>query len=450
MQRRVVVVGGNAAGLTAASRAKRLRPELEITVIESSPFISYSICGLPYFIGGEVRDFQQLLRFTPELLREKRGIEAKTNVRGVAILPAKRTLRCQTVNGNDSFDLSYDQLVLATGYIPIQPNIEGCDLAGVWTVSRLEHGLQIREQVEGLQLRRAVIIGGGYIGLMMAHGLRTLGLDVTLFESERHVFSSVDEDMAELIEAELQRQGVKLMLKTRVEQLVGKAGIFKGVRLGREIYAADLALLDVGVLPNARLALDSGLPCGLSRAIEVDTTGQTGWHGVFAAGNCAETRHLVSGRPLFSALGTTAARQGRVVGDNLAGKKSHFPGTLESSIEKVFDLSIGRTGLTTRQAIESGFVTDSVRVTARNRADYFPGSAPLDVKLIFEKPGGRLLGGQIIGPGQAGKRIDTLATALAARLSLQDLIQLDLVYAPPFATLWDPIQTAAKVGLRKL
>lgn len=445
-----MVIGGNAAGMTAASRARRLDPDLDITILEMGPFISYSICGLPYYIAGLVESHEQLITFTPETLEAERGIKARVGVRVEEIRPARRNLLCTELAGGKEFELAYDRAVVATGYIPRVPDIEGRQLENVFTVSRLEHGIWIREEIEKQGCRKAAIIGGGYIGLMMAHGLRSLGLEVVLFDRNRHVFNQVDEDMAEHIEEELRRHGVELVLESEVKSLASREGRFCGVELGREVHPADLALIDVGILPNTELALRSGIPLGLSGAIQADERGQTAVAGVYAAGNCAETIHQVSGRPIFSALGTTAAKQGRVVGENLAGLRSFFRGSLETAVEKIFDLAAARTGLTLREALGHGFDADAVQVSDWGHTRYYPGSKKLHVKLVFERRTGRLLGGQMIGDESAGKRIDTLVAALTARMTLYEIAQLDLAYAPPYASLWDPIQIAANVGLRKL
>ncbi len=450
MRERVVVIGGNAAGMTAASRAKRLDPTLDITILEGSRFISYSICGLPYFLSGTVDRHEQLIGFTPEKLSRERGIQARTNVLVEEILPGRRSVRAQDLQSGDRFELAYDKAVVATGYLPRLPAIEGCDLTNVFTVSRLEDGLRIREAIDCGCAKRAAVVGAGYIGLMMADALVAAGLEVILFERQAQVFAQLDPEMAELVQEELRRNGVQLLLGVEVRRLEGAEGSFRAVVTGRERVEADLAVVDVGVRPNTSLAEQSGICLGLSGAVQVDDRGQTQTSGILAAGNCAETRHLVSGKPVFSALGTTAAKQGRVVGENLAGVRSTFSGTLETAVEKVFDVAIGRTGLTFRQALRDGFEAQAVQITSRDRADYYPGSAPLHVRLIFQKRTGRLLGGQLVGSDSGVKRIDTLVTALTARMTLAQLSQLDLAYAPPMGTLWDPILIAANVGMREL
>ena len=443
-----MVVGGNAAGMTAASRARRLDPELDILILEASRFISYSICGLPYYVARVVGRHSDLVQFTPESLQEERGIRALTGTRVSEIMPGRRGIRYVEMESGQETVIGYEKLVLATGYHPRLPRfVPEHQVGGLLTFSRLEHGLQLRDLTSSRP--QAVVVGAGYIGLMMAEALSALGLSVTLLERGRQVFSQVDRDMAELVQSELEKNGVRVLLETGGSGIVEERGRIRALEIGRGSIPCDLALVDVGVRPNTDLAERAAIPLGMSGGVQVNSRGMTDLAGIFAAGNCAETIHRVTGKPVVSALGTTAAKQGRVVGENLAGMRSEFAGTLETSIEKVFNLGVARTGLTSQQAFRGGFEADSVRIQARDRAAYYPDAQPVHVKLVFERKTLRLLGGQIIGGGHAAKRIDTLVAALSAEMSIRDLAQLDLAYAPPFGTLWDPIQIAANVALRK-
>ncbi|HSR54569.1 MAG TPA: FAD-dependent oxidoreductase [Acidobacteriota bacterium] len=449
MREKIVVIGGNAAGMTAASRAKRLEPDLSLLILEAGRYISYSICGVPRYVTGGLGQASELTAFNPQSLKQERGIEARTRVRVEEIWPGRRMLSARDLDSGEAFRESYDRLVLAAGYVPRRPDVEGCQLDNVFTVSRLEHGEHIRRAVQTGRTRRAAVIGGGYIGLMMAEALRQSGLQVVLLEREAHIQPNLDDDLCQVLEEELSRQGVELRLRTPVRRLCGE-GRVEAVEASGERLPVDLALIDVGVAPNIELASRAGITLGVSGAIQVDPRGCTDVHGIYAAGNCAETRHLVSRRPLFSTLGTTAAKQGRVVGENLAGLRSTFRGTLETSVERIFNLAAARTGLTLRQALQCGFEGEALTVKARDRAAYMPESKTLRVRLVWEKRSGRLLGGQMVGPHASAKRIDTLVAALSAEMKIDDLAQLDLAYAPPFGTLWDPIQIAANQALKRL
>ncbi len=434
--------------MTAASRAKRLHPELDILVLEATRFISYSICGLPYYVAQVVGHHSDLVQFTPESLQEERGIGALTGARVSEIMPGRRGLRYVELKDGHETVIGYEKLVLATGYHPRLPRfVPEHEVGGLLTFNRLEHGLQLRDLTSSRP--QAVVVGAGYIGLMMAEALIALGLSVTLLERSRQVFNQIDQDMAELVQSELEENGVRVLLETGASGIVEERGRIRALEIGRGSIPCDLALVDVGVRPNTDLAERAAIPLGMSGGIQVNSRGMTDLTGIFAAGNCAETVHRVTGKPIVSALGTTAAKQGRVVGENLAGRRSEFSGTLETSIEKVFNLGVARTGLTSQQAFRGGFEADSVRIEARDRAAYYPDVQPVHVKLVFERKTLRLLGGQIVGGGQSAKRIDTLVAALSADMTVRDLAQLDLAYAPPFGTLWDPIQIAANVALRK-
>ena len=435
--------------MAAASRARRLDPELDILILEASRFISYSICGLPYYVARVVGRHSDLVQFTPESLQEERGIRALTGTRVSEIMPGRRAIRTVETESGQETVIGYEKLVIATGYHPRLPRfVPEHEVDGLLTFNRLEHGLQLRELTASRP--RVVVVGAGYIGLMMVEALVALGLSVTLLERSRQVFSQIDQDMAELVREELEANGVRVLLETGASGIVEERGRIRAVEIGRGSIPCDLALVDVGVRPNTDLADQAAIPLGMSGGIQVNSRGMTDLTAIFAAGNCAETIHRVTGRPVVSSLGTTAAKQGRVVGDNLAGLRSEFAGTLETSIEKVFKLGVARTGLTSQQAFRGGFEADSVRIEARDRAAYYPDAQPVHVKLVFERKTLRLLGGQIIGGGHAAKRIDTLVAALSAEMTIRDLAQLDLAYAPPFGTLWDPIQIAANVALRNV
>ncbi len=434
--------------MTAASRAARIDPNLDIQILEASRFISYSTCGLPYYVAQILGRHSDLVQFTPRTLKERRGIRARTGARVVEILPGRRRVRyLESESGRDSL-VHYDRLVIATGYKPLLPRfIPQHEIRGLLTMSRLEDGIRLHDLTSSC--RKAIVVGGGYIGLMMAEALVARSLEVTLLDRNRQVCGELDEDMARIVQQELESNGVGVLLETRVTGIVEEGRRLRALQVGRETLPCDLGLVDVGVGPNTDLAEQAGIPLGMSSAIQVDGRGQTQLPGIYAAGNCAETIHLVTGKPIAPALGTSAAKQGRVVGENLAGRRSQFPGTLETSVEKVFSLGVARTGLTLRQAVADGFEADSVHIKALDRAAYYPESQPLHVKLVFERRTLRLLGGQMIGGGPSAKRIDTLVTALTARMTVRDLSQLDLAYAPPFGTLWDPLQIAANVALRK-
>ncbi len=441
---RILVVGGNAAGMTAASRAKRLDPGLDITVLEAGARIAYSICGLPYYLEGRVSDISELELFTPETLRNERGIEARVQTRVTAISPTQRKIEVEELSSGSRETLGYDKLLLATGYRPRKPDIEGVGLEGVFTASRLADGEAVQSWLDERRPRRAVLVGGGYVGLEMAEALSKRGLEVTLVDAAPQLFAALDPDMAHRVEDALVRDGVRVMTGRRVRRLEGsRSGSVEVVELvkGALRIPAELVFVDIGVDPDVALASDAGIELGRSGAIAVSERMETSFAGIYAAGNCAETLHLVSGRPTIMPLGTVAAKQGRVAGENLAGRRSHFRGAVGTSIVKVFGIAAARTGLSSAEALAAGFAVAEATIEGTFRARYF-GDAEGTVKVIADRDSGRLLGAQIVGSDEAALRIDVAATALTAKMTVHEASQLDLGYVPPLGALWNPFLVA--------
>jgi CoA-dependent NAD(P)H sulfur oxidoreductase len=449
---RILVIGANAAGMTAASRAKRLDPSLDVTLVEAGPRIAYSICGLPFALSGRGPSFQDLVLFTPETLRNERGIEALVDTEAVAIEPSRRTVALQRRATGERSSLHYDRLLVATGYRPLAPDIEGVDVEGVFRASRIEDGEAIGAWLTRKAARRATVIGGGYVGLEIAEALVERGCEVTIVERESHVLPSLDPEMARLVERELERNGVRVLTGRVTRRIAAtSAGRVESVELatGSLRIPADVVFLDVGVAPRVELAANAGIRLGTSGAIAVSEQMETNVPAVYAAGNCAETLHLVSGRAAPIPLGTVAAKQGRVAGDNLAGRRSRFAGALGTSIVRVFGVTAASTGLSSTEAERSGFRSISAVIEGKFRAPYF-GGAPATVKISAARDNGRILGAQIVGSAEGAAGIDVLATALTARMTVSDAAQLDLAYAPPAGALWSPILVAMNQLAREL
>jgi NADPH-dependent 2,4-dienoyl-CoA reductase/sulfur reductase-like enzyme len=446
---RIVVIGGNAAGMTAASRAKRVDPRLDITVLEKSPFISYSTCGLPYFISDEVSS-DDLVRFTPARLRTERGIEALVDVQVDAVLPSRKLVTGHRTNTGESVSCSFDRLLLATGVSASVPDIPGASLQNVFSLNSLADALDARPSMENAH--RVAIVGGGYVGLEMAEALRKTGKTVSIFERNSHVLTSVDPDMSRVIEYELLRHGVELRLGTPVDALVGEDTRVIGVKtrstLG--VSPAEAVLLDTGVTPNVELCEGADIHVGEAGGIAVNEYMETNVPSVFAAGNCAEAFCLLRRRPVLHHIGTVAAKQGRIAGENLAGKRSTFSGTVGTTILKVFDLAVGRAGYSSDEAAAERVKAVSVRIEALDKASYLPGSRKIWIKLIANRENGMLIGAQSVGYGDVSKRIDVAATAITSSMTIEELSQLDLSYTPPYGSLWDPLLVAAQALLRQL
>lgn len=445
----IVIVGGNAAGLTAASRARRLNPRLDITVLEKTPHVAYSTCGIPYYVAGDLTA-GDLVSFTPARLWDERNIQARTGVAIEAVLPSRRRVEGRRIDTGEQVSIRFDRLLLATGVRPRIPEIPGTELDNVFSLTTLEDAVRLRTGLE--DTARIAIVGGGYVGLEMAESLRRLGKQVTVFERQGQVMPGLDADIARIVEYELERHGVAVRTASPVEALVGSDGKVGGVKtrgaLGPE--PADAVLLDTGVVPNADLASSAGIRTGPTGAIAVNEYMETNVGGIYAAGNCAEAFCLQRRRPVIHYVGTVAVKQGRVAGENLAGRRSRFSGTVGTTILKVFDLAVGRTGLSSREASEERIPVVSARIEAFDRAAYYPGSRKIWVKLIADRETQRVLGAQSAGYGDVARRIDVAATAITSELTLAQLSQLDLSYTPPYGNLWDPLIVASQVLLRQV
>ncbi len=423
----LVVIGGVAAGLSAAARARRLDANLPILVLEKGDVISYGACGLPFFIEGRVRQPEDLVVYTPEYFRQKRNITVRTNARVTVINHSRRELQ---IEGGER--VPYDKLVIATGARPWTA-LPGSDRPHVFTLHTLGDATRLKRFLEEKHPKTAAVIGAGYIGLEAADALRRLGLAVTVLEAAPNVLHRADAELTSTLCSYMEKFGVELRCGERVESV--------------EQVKAELVLLAVGLRPNTELAADAGIELGRTGAIRTDERAETSLRGVFAAGDCAETTHLVTGRPAYIPLGTTANKMGRVAGANAAGARERFPGVAGTSILRVFDLGIGMTGFSVEQARREGFDPVSARVEAKERPRYFEGK-PVTVELVADRASGRLVGGLVMGEGDASLRVNVIAAALHARMRLDDFENLDLAYAPPFATVWDPLLVAAQ-QLRK-
>lgn len=440
---RLIVVGGVAAGLSAASQARR-RHEMEIRVYEKGPDISYSACGLPYFVSGVVPDANTLRVHSPDFFHSERSIDVFTHHEVVEISTSRRRVSALAPGGGNPEEVYYDHLILATGAEPVWPGIPGTGLKGVFHVNDLQSTVALKQHLAATSVSKAVIVGGGYIGLEMAEALKTESRAVVLLERSPRLFEAVDEEIVKVIEPELARNGVEVHTEAPVAALAGDAqGIVRRVHSNKTSFETDCVVLAIGVRPRTKLAQDAGVQLGAGGAISVNEYQETSVAAVYAAGDCADTLHLVSGQRVYVPLGTTANKQGRVAGENVAGGRERFPGVVGTAVVKVFGLEVARTGLSSEEALAAGFRVVPATVKAAARARYL-GGQDIMVKLIGDRASGRLLGAQMVGPEGVAKRIDVLATALHARLTAEQVYQLDLSYAPPFSTVWDPILIAAR------
>ncbi|MEW2472992.1 MULTISPECIES: FAD-dependent oxidoreductase [Micromonospora] len=454
MAERMIVIGGDAAGMAAAAQARRSRgrDDLEIVAFERGHFTSYSACGIPYWISGLVPDRDQLIARDPATHREKFGIDVRLRHEVVAIDLDRREVTAVDLTGGREIREPFDILMYATGAVPTTPDWARTDVAGVFGVQTLDDGSALRSWLDAdPPPKRAVVVGGGYIGVEMAEALVLRGLSVTLVERAEQPMSTVDPDMARLVTDAMRGLGVDIRTGVQVTGLSEHDGRVDAVRTDAGSIPADVVVLGLGVRPNTALAEAAGLPIGPTGGLRVDRQMRVaGVPGVWAGGDCVETLHRVSGMPVHVPLGTHANKQGRVAGINIGGGYATFAGVIGTAVTKVCDLEVGRTGLRERDALAAGFEFVSVIAESTNRAGYYPGARPMTVKLIAERPSGRLLGAQIVGWSEAAKRIDTLAVALWNRMTVDDMTALDLGYAPPYSPAWDPVLVAARKAVDAL
>jgi NADPH-dependent 2,4-dienoyl-CoA reductase/sulfur reductase-like enzyme len=449
MTERLVVVGGDAAGMSAASQARRRRgpDELEIVVFERGADTSYSACGIPYWVGEVVDERDELVVRTPEQFREKSAIDARIHHEVTRIDVDAGTVRVRDLDTGAEDDEPYDQLLLAMGATPIRPDLPGLDGPGVFGVQTLDDGQAIIDHLDGMAGDRpsAVIVGAGYIGLEMAEAFVTRGMEVHLVERSRRPMSTIDEDMGVRIADAMEGMGVTLHLETDVTAVRhDDAGRLAAVVTSAGDLRADAVVLGTGARPNSDLAVAAGIATGPTGGVSVDVRQRTSTPRVWAAGDCAEVHHRVSRQPAAIALGTIANKTGRVAGINLGGGYATFPGVLGTAITKVCGVEIGRTGLGEDDARASGYEPVTVVVESTTTAGYWPEAEPIAVKVIAERHTGRLLGAQIVGQAGSAKRIDVFAAALWNEMDVSELLHLDLSYAPPFSPVWDPVLIAAR------
>ena len=444
--KKIVIIGGDAAGMSAAARASRGSEPTELVVFEKTNTTSYAACGLPYFVGGHITEERELIARTPEAHRAN-GIDVRTQHEVTGIDTKARSVMVRSLTDDTSFTESYDELVIATGSRAIWPPFPGIDAAGIFSVHTIPDAKRIRCYATTAGVQHAVVVGGGYIGLEMVEAFLDLGLEVTLIERLPQPMASFDPEMAELITAELQRLGVNVHLSESVERFVAaEDGSVAQVVTNIGTHNADIVVMGLGAKPNTELAEAAGIAIGPSGGIATNAQMRTYTPHVWAAGDCAEALHQVSLSPVNIALGTHANKQGRTIGMNVSGTPARFPGVLGTAITKVREMEIARTGLSVREAMVAGFDAVSAQIRSESRAHYYPGSEPLTVRVVAERGSGRLLGAQIVGGHEAGKRIDALAVGIAAGLSATEFSLLDLAYAPPFSPVYDPILIAARIA----
>jgi NADPH-dependent 2,4-dienoyl-CoA reductase/sulfur reductase-like enzyme len=444
---RLVIIGGDAGGMSAAAQARRRAPtdKLDILVFEKGDFTSYGACGLPYYVAGHMDDPEELVSRTPEEHRAN-GIDVRMRHEVVGVDLEKRVVRVRDVDAGTERSEAFDQLVFANGAEPIRPPLPGVDAEGVHGIQTIGDGIALREHVVREHTGdRAVVVGGGYIGLEMAEAMHERGMIVTVVDANSQPMSTLDEDMGELVAAAIRKIGLELRTETRVQAFgTDTQGHVQSVVTEHGTIPADIVVLGIGVKPSVGMARDAGVEIGPSGGVKTDRRMATSVPGVWAAGDCVETFHRVSHLPVTIALGTHANKQGRVVAENATGGYATFAGVIGTAITRVCAYEIGRTGLNEKEAREAGFEFVAATIESTTRAHYFEGSPEITVRVLAEKRSRRLLGAQIIGREGAAKRVDVMAAAIWNEMTVDEFVQLDLGYAPPFSPVWDSTLIAAR------
>ncbi|MGW2076061.1 FAD-dependent oxidoreductase [Streptomyces sp. NPDC001939] len=435
------------AGMSAASQARRMRgpDELEIVAFERGHFSSYSACGIPYWVGGEVTGRDELIARTPEEHRE-RSIDLRMRTEVTELDVEGGRVRSRELDTGTEAWTSYDKLVIATGARPVRPRIPGIDAPGVHGVQTLDDGQALLDSLAATPGRRAVVVGAGYIGVEMAEALIRRGYEVTVVNRGPEPMSTLDPDMGRLVHEAMTGMGITMVDDAEVTKiLTGDDGRARAVATTSDEYPADVVVLGIGVRPETSLARAAGLPLGEHGGLLTDLAMRVRGHeNIWAGGDCVEVLDLVSGRERHIALGTHANKHGQVIGTNAGGGYATFPGVVGTAVSKVCDLEIARTGLREKDARRAGLQYVSATIESTSRAGYYPGAAPMTVKMIAERRTGRLLGVQIVGREGAAKRVDVAAVALTAGMTVDQMTALDLGYAPPFSPVWDPVLVAAR------
>ena len=437
---KVVIVGGVAGGATAAARIRRLDEQAEIVAFERSGYISYANCGLPYYIGGVITDQAELTLQTPESFWQRFRVDMRVRHEVIAIHPERKAVSVRNLSTGETFEESYDKLLLSPGAKPTQPELPG--VGQVFTLRTVEDTLRIHEFVKTHHPRSVVLAGGGFISLEMAENLRELGMEVTMVQRPKQLMNPFDPEMASFIHAKMRKKGVRLLLGHTVEGFEEAPGGVRVLLKGAEPLEADMVVLAIGVTPDTQLAKEAGLELGVKGSIAVNDRMETSVPDIYAVGDAVQVQHFVTGEHTLISLAGPANKQGRIAADNICGGNSRYQGSQGSSVVKVFDMTAAATGINEQAARKAGIECDKVYLSPASHAGYYPGGRLLNMKVLFEKNTYRLLGAQIVGSEGVDKRIDVLVTAIRAGLTALDLKDLDLAYAPPYSSAKDPVNMA--------
>ncbi len=451
MKQRILVVGGLAAGPSAASKAKRVNPNAEVILFEQGEHISYGICEIPYFIGGVFSDPDHLVAYTPDRLQREKGVKAKTHHLVETIEAVKKRLVVRDLQKDRVEEYPYDKLILTTGSLPNRLGIDGEDARNVFHVKSLNHAFALKKFIEDERPRRAVIIGGGYIGIEMAEALRNRGLETTLLHRRDLPMSGLEEETRRAVRSELEEHGVRFVPKTETRALrVDSSNRVTEVITSSGVYSTDVVILSLGVQPNTSLAQSARIRVGTRNGILTDQRQTTSIDSIYAAGDCCEVKNRVTNGWSYIPLATTASKQGWVAGENAAGGNAVFKGTIRAIAVKVFRLEVAHVGISSDEARAAGFDVVTEHIAANSRIAFMPGNAKLHIILVADRRSRRVLGANIFGEDGAVLRANTVGVTIQHRLTIDELAQLDLIYTPPYSPLWDPILVGANQLRKKL
>lgn len=448
MSNAIVVIGGVAAGMSAASKAKRVCPDAMVSVYTEEPYISYSACSLPYFAKNLITEESQLIARTPDQMKV-RGVDVYTNCRVTAIHRDTKSITIENKDGHRE-DVNYDRLVIATGSKNIVPNIPNAKAKGVFTVKGIPDIHTIRAYIADNGCRKAVIIGGGFIGLEMADALFCLGMKTTVIEKAPQIMSILDEDIAGHISDYLVHSGLNIHCNTGVDGIVtDDNGKVCAVHTETGDFDADIVIMAIGLYADTQIAAEAGIELGFKKAIRVNERMETNIPNIYAAGDCAATKNLVTGQETWICLGTVANRNGKVAGENAAGGNAAYEGQIGTTVFKLLNKEAAKTGLSMREAKLAGIDAWDTVINSNTRASGYPGRGSIIVKLVVERDTNRLIGGQIFGDDGSAKRIDAIAAYVQLKQNVHSLAKLDMGYAPPFSPVWDPVLVAAAQAASK-
>ncbi len=450
MSENVVIVGGVAAGMSAASQAKRRKPSLNVIALEKTEFVSYGSCGLPYYIMDIIKKHTDLIAVTKEKFKTERNIDVQTRIEAVSIDPKEGKIHAIDHNEKKDVVFPYDYLAITTGASSIKPAIPGIEHPGIFLLRTLDDGIAVKGYIKSFPVKRTAIIGAGYIGMEMAEVFKGLGFEVVVIEKMPNILGTMDEEITSVVEKTLESNGVRILKSTEVKSFDRKdSGMIK-IETSNGGFDVDMVMFGTGVKPNSMIAKAAGALTGAHDAILVNEKMETNIPHVYSAGDCATAKHIVLKKDLYIPMGTTANKQGRIAGANIAGGDETFKGVAGTAVVKVFDLEVARTGLTEKEARDYGFNVVSSVITSRTRAHYYPGSKPITIKVVIDKKKGKLMGAQMVGGEGVAKRIDIVVAGLYEGMTVGELSRLDLSYAPQFAPVWDPLLVAANDALKKV